>query len=358
MKIGILTFHRAHNYGAVLQTYALQEFLRSIGHEVHVIDYKPIYFDSYRPFIFRDSFCINPLRFFSRIIKNILIYRVRKSRYLAFDKFLHNRLNLFDYNKNSDLSIFDCIVLGSDQIWNKKITGGSFDDLFLGLSINTKVVSYAASAGNDEYTGADYVYLQKSLSHMSKISVREESLCRKLMECTNIPISVVVDPVFLVDVSAFLNISKSEVLDTHYVLSYDLTSNMLSYERAERIAKDMNLRHIHISGSVFYKKRKFMNLYNDVSPESFLSLFRNASYVVTSSFHGTAFSIIFKKQFVSVYNDCNVNKRIKFLLEQLGLEDRNIFWTENFDFGQIDYVDVYGRCSFFIKSSRDFLKQI
>lgn len=158
MKIGILTFHAAHNYGAVLQVQGLQEFLKMSGHEVEIIDYRPRYLTSvYAAFSFPTKLIRHPLRalhLLSRIVQ--LPTRIKRRR--GFEKFISQKLNLsrehFGEAGRVPAEKYDAIIFGSDQIWNPDITHGG-DSVFLGnfpAPAKTLKIAYAASAGGASST--------------------------------------------------------------------------------------------------------------------------------------------------------------------------------------------------------------
>ena len=150
MKIGLLTFHCAHNYGAVLQCYALQETLISMGHEVEVINYRPKYLiASYKRFELHRFISLNLINSLKNSIKEALLAGRRFRRYKAFEEFITNRLNLSErVNANNIPSKYDIYIIGSDQIWNPKITKG-FDSVYWGQfkfpKERRRYIAYAAS---------------------------------------------------------------------------------------------------------------------------------------------------------------------------------------------------------------------
>ena len=131
MKIGILTFHCAHNYGAVLQCYAMQEFLRSKGHDVEVINYRPNYLlKPYKIFNVKRFSSKKPIRILKGLILEFLLFPVRLKRFYGFENFINNKLILSKtVTKESIPSNYDIYIVGSDQIWNPKITKG-FDEIY------------------------------------------------------------------------------------------------------------------------------------------------------------------------------------------------------------------------------------
>lgn len=174
MKVGILTFHCANNYGAVLQCYALQEYLRSLGHEAYVIDYRPDYVvRRYKVFSRRNWI----VRDFKKTIKKLFsepyLCIVRYKRNKRLESFIKNRYNLYPYS--ADKSVFDAIVLGSDQIWNPNLTGKSFDEVFFGKDFHCKKISYAASNRTESLSPAEEAFYIKHLAELDSIGVRENA---------------------------------------------------------------------------------------------------------------------------------------------------------------------------------------
>ena len=150
MKIGILTFHCAHNYGAVLQCYAMQEFLRCKGHDVEVINYRPKYLlEPYKTFKVKRFLSKKPIRLSKGVIIEFILFPTRLKRFNGFEKFIKNRLSLSEKATCSSISPkYDVYIAGSDQIWNPKITHG-FDSVFFAdfpfIKNMKKYISYAAS---------------------------------------------------------------------------------------------------------------------------------------------------------------------------------------------------------------------
>ena len=150
MKIGILTFHCAHNYGAVLQCYATQEFLRSKGYDVEIINYRPEYL--LRPYKLFDKTRFkanNPIQFIKKIIIELMIFKMRYKRWKGFEKFINNRLSVgCVVTKNTLPSDCNAYIIGSDQVWNPRITRG-FDSIYFANfpfeKEEKKYISYAAS---------------------------------------------------------------------------------------------------------------------------------------------------------------------------------------------------------------------
>lgn len=192
MKVGILTFHYAHNYGAVLQCLALQHYLESVGHEVFVIDYQlPCIRDLYKPFrLSRISLRVRRPWGIRSLFHEFYFYSKRKQRYDAFVSFIEKYLNLKPY-VDSELKKLDCVVVGSDQVWGKQHSGG-WDNLYFGKNIkasngNPKLVSYAASVGY-RINESDKVSFKDVLLRFDAISVRELTVKEDLQSLVDVSV--------------------------------------------------------------------------------------------------------------------------------------------------------------------------
>lgn len=340
MKIGILTFHCAHNYGAVIQCYGLQQYLVSLGHQVYVIDYRPHYFDGYKLPQLTFSKSKSIIAYLKSVVRHIAIGNVRKKRHDSFERFIAQELNLKSYVSGSDYSDFDAIILGSDQIWNPQITGGHFDDEFFGYKAKCRVISYAASSKFISLLEEQKIYLKSRLERFDKISVRESSLKELLQPLVGQSISTVIDPSFLPEVSDYEKICKPIPNKEPYVLIYEIDRHSYTYRIAKEIAKLIGARVVELTACVspqFYGKRFKMN----VGPIEFLSYIKNASCVVTTSFHGMALSLKFEKDFYSIRQGTNADLRAESLLSKLDLlshfipSDSSISSYEKLDYSKI-----------------------
>ena len=362
MKIGILTFHCAYNYGAVLQAYALQEYLKTLGHEVHIIDYRPAYLlSSYKICAFKwNSDCSLKHNIFL-LIRSLLILPTRIKRSLNFKCFLKKHLSLYPVKYLSMNSDFDAFITGSDQIWNPLITGGRYDDFYWGkLNVGSgkKVISYAASAGTINNLESNPEFLRKMLSAYSSISVREKSLADYIEEKTGYKPYVVVDPVLLCDKNVFTSIMDKQKESVSYLLIFQLKYNddcQKISNIATKIAKQKGISVIRKLAPMS-ESLKDRDLLTNVRPETFLSLIAGASYVVTSSFHGTVFSLLFEKNFSTVKLSSQVSERMENLLDSVGLNSRLVDDVEDISYEDIDYNIVNKHINKLRSYSRNFLK--
>lgn len=367
MKIGIFTFHCAANYGAVLQTYCLQEVLKGMRHEVYVIDCRPKYLtDPYKIFTY-DSACYDSnLAKCKGLLRACLVAPIRWKRNRVFSRFIHHYLNLYQLDLNDEANDFDAFVFGSDQIWNPKITNG-FDKVYLGdfpAAKGKKLIAYAASVGSiSNLSGENVDYILSRLQSFDKVTVRERVLAEYINRKSSILSEVVFDPVLLagpIVLCKLLNNKIKEEQDQNqsYLFLFQLFRNDDIASYAVSLAKSKGLKLIEVATmreSLFNNKMK-----QTLSVEQLLSYFINAAYIITSSFHGTVLSILFNKQFNTISIGDSMDERSLSLLKSLNLSDRmlNIYSNKISSRSQIDYTDVNALYSSKRIESYNILKNI
>lgn len=350
MKIGIVTFHSAHNFGAVLQCLALKTVLKNMGHDVSVIDHRnPNIEQCYaieQP-IPENTGAVQKIR---QWISLILTYKCRSSRYNKYDSFIKKYI-LSPANSPKTIEDYDCIIWGSDQIWRWDIVG---DDLFYWGKCGTEKVrkiSYAASAGKmDSHFNQNIKYLDE----FKAISVREPEL-KKVLNKAGYKVDISLDPSLLLTCRQWDEILDVPRYDSKpYIFVYSMRNRIKVIEIAERIAQKENIEIKEIFNS-FISPRHIMKEYCDGGPLDFISLIRNAKYVVTDSFHGTAFSIIFNRQFITVRLNDGHDGRAEALLDSTGLSNRmkeDIVGYEK----QIDYSRINNALEKLKSDSFNYLK--
>lgn len=337
MKIGIFTFHCAINYGAVLQAYGLQEYLKGLGHEVYIIDYRPDYLlYPYRIFRWNDSpkHPINRLKWF---IRELMVIPIRWKRKIHFSKFVKKYLNLYDLDLNNPDNDFDAFVFGSDQIWNKKITRG-YDEVFFGnfLAAKNKILmSYSASCGSVPEIILESDSFLSRLEKFTRIGVRENSLYQLLLK-KQVSAILNIDPVLLSGIKTFDEISDKIDERSPYLLLLTLGRDEYALPIAAKLSKKMRLPIIELMSSS--ESVSSNSIKQTVPPERYISYIKKASFVVTTSFHGTAFSVLFNKNFYAVTEQ--TNDRIESLLSLFNLNCRYICVKDGcLDYG-ITYSDI------------------
>ena len=340
MKVGIVTFHRAINYGAVLQTYALQRALGSIGVEAEVLDYRCDYLEKNYSVLQRLK-NTKGLRGLAAVFAKCAVPAIKKK--LMFNKWINKRIKLSrPYKENIAQSNdeYDVFITGSDQVWNYKHT--NFDkNYFLDfVQDNTRKFSYAASFGFSELDQEYIAPYRELLEGFSRISVRETSGAKLVDEILGVPdVPVVVDPVFLMQEQDW-NV-KEQRIKNKYILIYELMPSDDVVRFALQLAHKHNLQIIRITNILQRAPHKRIKNVWGVSPQAFLEYISNAEYVVTNSFHGTAFSMLFNKQFyVCRLTDtmAKLNARLDDMLAVYGLEDRVV--GTGTDENSIDYGPI------------------
>lgn len=358
MKIGLLTFHRAINYGAVLQCYALYRTLIDMGHDVEVIDYRPAYIEKYRKLL-SFSFTWNIFSVFRALSRDIILYRKRKKTVKNFDDFL-NLMNFSPIVRDEKEVVaqkYDVILCGSDQVWNKQITNGEWDKLYWGQFKHpgTKFAFYAASFGGLPTKEMDND-IKSMLSKVDAISVRENDMAGYLCNL-GLDVSVCVDPTILVNENVLKELAQ-EPEKSNYILVYALKDRVKVVNWAKKIQKKTNLEIIvlggNISGKTNYGER--VRVVQGVSPRQFLGYFKNAAYVVNASFHGTIFSTLFKKDFYSL--QLSNSGRYRQYLESIGMSERFLSLEDTPYLTSVDYTKFEIKKAQFIKVSEDYLQNV
>lgn len=352
MKLGILTFHRAHNYGAVLQAYGLQEYLTSLGHDVYVIDYKPAYISDSYP---RDGkaywLSTKPIASLKGLYNYFVHSDIRHARWDGFEKFINVHLNLYPYQDGMSLEEFDAVFIGSDQVWSPAHTGGKYDPLLFGEGLKCKIIPYAPSCTNMYLTEKDLEFFREHLATMAAVSVREPKMKEILQPLTKKQISVVVDPSLLAGKDCFEKIAVTK--DTNpYILTYEINEHSEIFSMAKGLAKKYNIDIVELTNGMVFHHRKTMH--EEATPEEFLGYIKNAKCVITTSFHGTAFSLLFHTPFFTVLQNNNADGRMVALLNKIGMNDRLI--NLNDKIGDINFCRKYDLKELIVKS-KEFINE-
>lgn len=323
MKVGILTFSAAHNFGAVLQCFGLFKTIQQLGFDVKVIDYRPDYLATYKPVFGWRQFLNRHLVSLPSRYTNFRYWRRIYDGYMDFKsdnlKMTHAIYNETDLKEIS--SKFDFIIIGSDQIWNSSFNGG--DQFWYGSpSGKTKWITYAASAGNlAKWLDTDN--LKVKLENFSSISARETELARAIDQVLGkSETPTVLDPSLLAFPRIWDN-WKKPVVKEDYILVYQARESDDVFRIAEELKLQLNCQRI-IPIDFYGNVNQLGYTTFTATPEEFISLIANARCMVTTSFHGTAFSIILKTPFYTVRLNDGADGRSEDLLNNLGLRDRMI----------------------------------
>ena len=333
MRVGILTFHDAQNHGAVLQAYALKKYIKKLGFDVNIVNYHH---------------------------KNIPDGFPRKPNPERWDKFNLFIKELIDFEekvytdeRELEKLEFDFWICGSDQIWNTEITRGFNKGFFLDFNTKGKKISYAVSMGIPKLPEKYETDFKRSLNKFDKISVREESLKEYAQKFTNKTIIKVLDPTLLLEPDEYdkLMLEKSY---GEYVLIYALEPDERLSAIAKQIADEKKARILELNDK--RQQNFFCDQISDAGPQEFLTLVKNAKAIITNSFHGTVFSIIFKKEFYTI-SRLNRNLRMENILDIVGMRDRLIDKIEDLKNVQVqDYNKAFEKLDLEKEKSQCFLK--
>lgn len=316
MKIKTITCQHVYNYGASLQAYALQHYLESMGHEVEIIDFNPwFHCNRYNPFwkprIGKIAKLIRLLPFMGYIILPLKAYRSGMfktwGRKIAFDKFEKEYYHLtpIKYHSSEELRQnppkADIYVAGSDQIWNTLSENGKEPGYYLDFGDeDVKRISYAASLATSKISDGWSNFVRDKISRLDAVSVREKMGAELLKKLEINNVSVVLDPVFLLDKDEWGKLAdkghKYSLQPNSYILLYDFLGND---EKMKCFVKNYAIKHqLQIVSVNDFREHEYAQVnINDAGPLEFLNLIRNAACVIANSFHATAFSVIFEKEF-------------------------------------------------------------
>jgi len=341
-KVGIVTFHKALNYGAFLQAFALQEFLKK-EYKVTIIDYE-------NKKIKKDYKVIKTTSI-KEMIKSFLYLSKTIKRKKVFLKCIKRNLNLGKIKDN-----FDIVIAGSDQIWNLNLTGG-YDDIYsLEKFSNVKRISYASSIGEESIISKNKNEYQKIMANIDEISVREEKAKKELEKLTDKKIKVNLDPTMLLEKKNWLKYTTNISNKEKYIFSYFVAVTQENYDALAKISNKMKLKTISYSKRV-KEKNVYKDCYTD-NPFEFISRIKEAEIIFTSSFHATVFAIIFNKKFYCMPPKGKEN-RILDLLSKLELNSRIITKLEDIDridlYEKINYEEVNKKLAELRKDSKNWL---
>lgn len=368
MIIKTLTCHNCMNYGASLQAYALQTYIEKIGNECKIIDYMPHGdIDKYSIYRIRKGQrhyglfkALGPIGFLLALYIHRKQWPFRKRKY-AFnsftEKYLKTTSNRYHNAKELEDNIpkADLYIVGSDQVWNTDMDNGKDPSFYLSFVPNgNRCISYAASFGLSKI-GSDWTpFVANHLQHLRWVSVREDTGI-SIVKSLGINAVRVLDPVFLLSKEQWIDVGK-KTISGDYLLLYHLGPvSVIENEICKRIAKERNLKIVALNSKMTISYAD-VNV-NDAGPVEFVEYIRSASYVVSTSFHATAFSVIFNKQFaVCPIIGQNNSSRMKDFLNLFNLSNRLITDTTG-NLTDIDYNEVNKMVALEINRSKELLCQ-
>jgi len=337
MRVGVITFHNAHNFGATLQALALQRVLKNLGCRPCIIHYHPNAIDNlYVPV---------PERGIKGVYKRIRLpfrkrARARLAKYRKYSSYIRNNFILLgDYKKSGEVTQeglnLDAYITGSDQVWNPFHLGG-YDPVYtLEFVKDARKIAYAASAGKVRIDEAYRDDFRRSLPRFDSISVREMSLRTEIEELSGLKVSITLDPTLLLDREEYEAYKVPTHFGEKYILVYMMEKNKKMVGLVNKISRITGYPVVQRKlPGVF--KNECGSFYNH-DPGEFLGDVEGAEFILTNSFHGTVFAIIYEKPFLSMLHS-GTGSRIIDLLTELGLESHIIYDPDTFT--ELDRMEI------------------
>lgn len=357
MKVDIITRHSVPNYGSLLQSYATQKVIEEMGFESEIINYTR-YEERYKNLV---NTLIKGKKWDKNIITRIIYKMIQEPNYTKmyrkFEKYRKNFLkeSKLEYGNLQELKDnipeADVYCSGSDQIWGK-IGTVEYDEAYFLKFIEDRTkrcIAYSSSFGKEEIDGILEKNINKLLKNYSDILVREDTAKSILKKHGIENVEQVLDPTLLLNKEQWSNLAnKVKNKQKKYILVYQLHDNKSFDKYAKEFSKKTGLKLLRISPSIYHITRSGKLIYLPNQYE-FLSLFQNAEYVLTDSFHATVFSIIFNRKFVDILPG-KTSTRITSILKLTGLQDRIL--TKYDDFSFINKNIDFSECNTIIENER------
>lgn len=369
MKVGLITYHSAYNFGSVLQAYATQTVINQLGHEVTVINYRmPSQKNFYSLFpknMGKKQFCISCLTLPT-------IYK-RKKRQEKYEDLFSSLYNLTEelnepeeFRKLNDC--FDVYVSGSDQVWNNKsneyigVDWKKYMGPYLLDFTTKKKISFASSP--ESMSKKELEEIKEDLLSFSYISCREQWSSNILSDLLGVEVETVLDPTLLLRKKEWLNLTngwKNKYTNQKYIFYYVFKGVRGLNADLKKICNIAEERGMTVVTSVplsFVVPRK--NLVNAVDADAidFIGLINNAEFIITNSYHGTLFSVNFNKKFYSLQSEKIEYSRVEQMAKRLGFEDRVIYKLEDADLDtEFDFARVNGEIDIQYTKSISYLKR-
>ena len=360
-KVCVVTWHQGPNYGTVLQALALQHFLNNRGYDSYLMNYNvPTPIKKKKNFNLKNKVSRLIIKLFRVIYKNRIAKKEKEFKDIIINnckmtKFVHN-----DQEYIETCNSFDTVIYGSDQIWNPNwyhpYYYGNYD------SISTRLISYASSFGVYDILDENQEIISKAINRFDNISVREKNGKDIIKKLIHKDCKMVVDPTLLIDKMSWSKFCiNDKTPKCEYILCYMLSDNNNHWSAIKKFAKSTKLP-IYIIPYEGFSYFQSKNIVIGANVGNFLDLIRNAKYIITDSFHGSIFSIIFEKNFILFerHNSNNYNSqnsRLYNLLEIVGLDNRIIKHNSKKidNCSNIDYTKVNSNLDELIKNSREYI---
>lgn len=318
MKIGIITVHRAYNYGSVLQCYALQEYLKSLGHDVSIIDYRQRWTEAvYKTFSWYYIWHFIKLKDYRAIIDYVRKYEIRRDYIRKQKRIFKSFMNRFQLSKSCRYRVpsgYDIYLVGSDQLWTHQCVGGE-DKFYLGYfkhPSRSKVIGYSLSASTDSLLKFGKGRLGDILRNFDMLSVREKSNAQLIRQLTGVQLPITIDPTLLVDKKLWLSMVRDDWKQKNYIAIYQarpvVGNNNYLMQKAVELSKKTGCEIIDLRAMTY-------------TVEDFVSIIKYAKCVLTTSYHAVVFSVLMETPCYAVKLNDGLDVRYVDLLKDLNLEE-------------------------------------
>lgn len=358
MKIGILTFHKVNNVGAVLQAFALCKYINRNFCDAEIIDYTPQnMIPRKKTVLYRFLRCGKRMLTPHISIREIVVDK-------KFEKFRNDFYSMSEKTYYGDEEIrdnvprYDIYISGSDQVLNITLTGTS-RAYYLDFVNDAIKISYASSFGREDITDIEKMLIREALPQFTALSFREKSASELVKQILGVSSTVVIDPVFLMNKSEWTKIiGNQRLIKNKYIFVYSMENTDLLKQTVSLVKNHYNYPVVVVYGGlkvgkIAGKKKAF------TGPTEWLNYLYNAEIVITNSFHGTAFSLLFEKQFCTVKHSTR-NARLEHLFDII--DNRKALINKHLDNKNILHYLVDGKKFYkaiepVIKKSKEYLKK-
>ena len=364
MNTATIKFHACNNNGSFFQAYVLQTLLiKQLGTDNEIIDFRSDkmlrLYKLFRPVRSPRDLAKNmvSLRHYGRLKKRNDRFEMMRRTHLRMTERCSTEEEVYQLAKKYDL-----LIAGSDQIWNT--TAPDFSAAYFLPDVKNRKITYAISCGSDSGESEIGQYAE-AIREFSSVAVRDASTARHMKQQTGIDAMVTIDPTLLADAD-FYNamVTDTPIIREEYIFFYSIMYQPEVVKRAKRIAEQLGMRIITVFTSfrAIVAEKNGIEIQYSAGPAEFLNLIRNASYVLTNSFHGTAFSIIYEKPFLHICETENGvlkrDDRIDNLIDELEIGQCNTGTDDSpAVFPKVDWDVVMKKRSLMKENALEYLKK-
>lgn len=362
-RVAILTRTSTENFGTILQAYALQKYMSSLGFETFVIDDsvpRNEYISAFKTDKSMQSIKERIYYSFDHFLEEIrLLYSLKFKHNTA--KFKKSRIRYFTPKNTQELnSQFDIFISGSDQIWATSAEPLLFSFFMQDFVSNGKTqISYAVSIGESVFPESKKALVTQLIGKFDYLSVRELSSKQTLQQYTDNNIAITCDPVFLLNKEFWNKIANQKKVKDEYIFCYFLSENPWYYKKVQELTDNLNLPVYYIGKKADKFLPKGFKCVRKPSPNEFLNYIKNSKFILTDSFHATLFSMIFNKSF-NVFERFKIknntqNDRLLYILDRFKIKDFYIKEHQPLNLEIIDYTIVNNEINCFAAESKLYL---